>query len=260
MESWNGPFPGWGHSHAEIYVDDDICAESDIGNIPKGVVEGWESRCGSLFGADSTNAIKTELDGRWYARGSVQCFDVDTAEGTIAAPSPKIEGSRIFVMSEEFAVGSQHIALAALQTLRGYMQHWLVASMFWANCVQPVGLLMAYSSEDGTTINCPNCQIWSGFRDMLSLLQSLANDTVAWLTSFRNKLVRTVALHRRFLCPRIADEVRLITTDSTPSLISAVDWEIERISEFRQWELWNLSWKTPGNWQASQIKNRWVCR
>ena len=152
-------------------------------------------------------------------------FDVDTVAGTIAAPSPKIEGARIFVLSGEFVVGSQHIALAALHTLRGYMQRWLVASMFWASCVRPVDLLMAYISEDGTTINFPNFQIWYGFWDMISLLQSLGNGALVWPTLLRNKLERTCALHRRFPCPRIAEEVRWITTDATPSLIGAVEWE-----------------------------------
>ena len=125
-------------------------------------------------------------------------FDVDTIEGIIAVPVPKIEGARAFALSEEFVVGSPQIPLSELQTLRGYMQHWLVASIFWASCVQPVDLMMAYSSEDGTAANFPNFQIWRGFWGMLSLLQSLARDTAVWPTLFQNKLTRTVALHRRF--------------------------------------------------------------
>ena len=161
MESANGSSSGWGPAHSEIFVGDAIFVEADIGNTPNDVVEGWEWRRRSLFGPDSINKIKTELDGELPARGLVMCFDVDTLEGAISVSSPKIVGSRIFVMIEEFVVGIQHIALAALQTLRGYMEHWLVASTFWASCVLPVDLLMAYSSEDGTTIYIPNFQIWS---------------------------------------------------------------------------------------------------
>ena len=136
---------------------------ADIGNIPTEVVEGWEWCCRWLFGPDSINEIKTESEGQWATRCLVLGFDVDTIEGIIAVTVPKIEGARTFAASDEFVVGSQHIAITALQILRGYMQHWLVASMFWASCVQPVDLLMADSSEDGTAANCPNFQIWSGF-------------------------------------------------------------------------------------------------
>ena len=40
-----------------------------------------------------------------------------------------------------------------------------------------------------------------------------------------SKLARTVALHRRFSGPRIAEEVRWITADSTTGLIGAVEWK-----------------------------------
>ena len=86
--------------------------------------------CRSLFGTDSINVRKIELEGQWRTQVLVLGFDGDTVAGAIAAPSPKIEGARIFVLSEEFVVGRQHISLAALQTLRGYMHRWLVASMF----------------------------------------------------------------------------------------------------------------------------------
>ena len=40
----------------------------------------------------------------------------------------------------------------------------------------------------------------------------------------KKKLARTVALSRRFSCPRIAGEVRWITNDATPGLIGAFGW------------------------------------
>ena len=94
----------------------------------------------------------------------------------------KGRGGRAFVLGEDFVVGSQHIELTELQTLRGYMQRWLVASMFRATGSQPVDLRMSYSSEDGSCINFPNFQIRRGFWDMLNLpptpgarLESMAN-------------------------------------------------------------------------------------
>ena len=177
-----------------------------------------------MFGPDSININKIELEGKCPTQGLALCFDIDAVYGAIAFPSPKIEGDRIFVLIEEFVVGIQHIALTALQTLRGYMRHWLVASMSWASCVQPVDLLSAFGSEDGTVINFPNFQIRSGFWDMLSLQQPLVAETTVRPTLFPNKVTITVALHRRFPGPRVAEEVRRITTDSTPSIIGVVDW------------------------------------
>ena len=104
------------------------------------------------------------------------------------------------------------------------MQHWLVASMFWASCVQPVDLMLTYGSEDCLAVNCPNYQVRSGYCDMLSLLQRLAKDEEAWGTLFRNTLHRTIAIRRRFLGPRIQEKVSWATTDATPRIIGVFDW------------------------------------
>ena len=96
--------------------------------------------------------------------------------------------------------------------------------MFWASCVQPVDLLMSYSSEDAPSVNCLNFQIWSGLWAMLSLLHALAMGEEVWPTLFRDKLSRTVAMRRRSPGPRAIEKVRRITTDATPWLIGTVDW------------------------------------
>ena len=112
-----------------------------------------------------------------------------------------------------------------MQTIRRYMQHWLVASMFWASCLQPVDLLLKYASADGEAVNCSNFQIWTGFWDMLSLLQDLARGESVWPTLCANSMNRTIALRRRFAGPRIIEEASWIATDATPPIIGAVDWE-----------------------------------
>ena len=121
---------------------------------------------------DSINRDEVELEGNWSTDGLILRFDIDTVRETISAPSPKVDGARAYLLIQEFVVGSQRGALKALQTLRGYMQHWMAASMFWANCVQPLDLL-TYGSKDCLEVRCPNFQIWCGYWDMLSLLQTL---------------------------------------------------------------------------------------
>ena len=54
-------------------------------------------------------------------------LDLDTELESISAPLPKIEGSEIYILRDAFVVGSQRVDSKALQTLRGYKQHWLVA-------------------------------------------------------------------------------------------------------------------------------------
>ena len=58
-----------------------------------------------------------------------------------------------FLAGAEFEVGAQQIKPQSLQILRGYMQHSMAASMFWASCVQPVALLMGYAGEDASYIS-----------------------------------------------------------------------------------------------------------
>ena len=79
---------------------------------------------------DSINRYKVELEGAWGAAWLILGFDIDSVEETIAVPPPKVEGARTYLLSKEFAVGSQHVTLKALRTLRGYMQSWLAAVMF----------------------------------------------------------------------------------------------------------------------------------
>ena len=71
----------------------------------------------------------------------------------ISAPLPKIECDRTFILRAEFVVGAQQIALNALQTMRGYMQRRLAASMFRARRVRPIDLPMEYSNVDGLAVN-----------------------------------------------------------------------------------------------------------
>ena len=91
--------------------------------------------------------------------------------------------------------------------MRGYMQRWLVASMFWERCVQPVNLLTTYCAEDQMLISWPNHHIWSGDWDLVSLLQSIAKDREVWPTLFKNSTARAIALRRLVDGPRIAEGV-----------------------------------------------------
>ena len=221
--SQDGSWSGWGEFWSGIFVDDAIFAESDIGNIPLETVGDWESARRGLFGMDSISRAKVELEGYWSTDGLILGFDIDTAEETISAPVPKVDGAMTYLLSQEFVVGSQHVTLKALQTLRGYMQHWLVASMFWASCVQPLDLL-TYGSGDCLKVSCSNFQIWCGYWDMLRLRKTLARGEEAWSTLFKNSMTRNLALHRRFSGTRISEEVSWITTDATPKIIGIVDW------------------------------------
>lgn len=172
----NGPWPVWGPLLPYIFVGDAIFADADLWDILNETVEGWGTSRRNLFGGDSINEGKTRLECDWGARGLVLGFDLDAVEETISASLPKIEGSRIYILSGEFVVGSQRVYQKASQPLRWYMMRRLAASLFWDSCVQPVDLLMAYGSEECSHINCSNFQIWSGYCDMLSLVKSLAQD------------------------------------------------------------------------------------
>ena len=220
----DGSWSGWGAFWSVIFAGDAIFVEADVGDFLQETVDAWELACPGLFGPDSINGDTVRLGGKWDTSGLILGFGIDTVEETIAVPPPKVDGARTYLLSDEFVAGSQHVTLKALQTLRGYMQHWLVSSMFWASFVQLVDLLLTYGSEDCATASCPNLQIWSGYWDMLSLLGNLSQDEVAWPTLFGNSLIRTVALSRRFPGPGILEEVSRITTDATPSIIGVADW------------------------------------
>ena len=221
----DGPWSGWEEFRSVIFADDAIFVEAEIANISNETVAAWETSCRCLFGPDSINAEKVRSEGRWAATGLILGFDIDTEKSTIAVPPPKVEGARVYSPGGDFAVGSQHVTLIALQTIRGYMQHWLTSLVFRAICIQPVDLLLNYASEDSVNVSCANFQIWSGYWDMLSLIQLVTRGEIARPTLFQNSIERTVALHHRFPGPRVREEKRWLTTDAAPNVIGVVDWE-----------------------------------
>ena len=220
----DGSWSGWEARYAEIFVGDAIFVEAAMGNILPATVNCWKHSFRGLFGHDIINEENVMLEGSWNTKGFALGFEIDTEAGAISVPPTKVEGARNYIMSGEFVVGSQHVSLKAMQTLRGYMQHWLAASMVWASCIQPLDLLLTYGSEGCQTPNCSNYQIWAGFSDMLSLLRTLARGEAVWPTLFVNSLPTTLALRRRFSGPRVIEEVSWVTTDAAPELIGSVDW------------------------------------
>ena len=147
--------------------------------------------------------------------------------GRIEVPSTTVEGTRVFIPIVEFVVGIQLVRLKSIQVSRGCMQHWIVATMFWAIFVQPADLLMTFCTEGQTLIRCSNHHIWSGYCDMQSLLQALANDREVRPTLFQNSTDRALALRRRFTGPRIAEEVCWISTDATPDAVGVLGAKTE---------------------------------
>ena len=187
-------------------------------------VDGWGDSRRGLFGQDSINGDKTQLGGAWSTRGLALGYELDTWLGSLPVPLPIVEVARIYILSVEFVVGSQYVALKVVQTLRGYMQHWSVASLFWSSCVQPLDLLITYGGEDCSGVNCSDFRICNVYWDMLSLSKALSSYVEMRPTHFCNQLLRTLALRQRFSGPMVVEKVRWISTDAAPQVIGAVDW------------------------------------
>ena len=105
-QAQDGSWSGWEAFWSEIFAGDAIFAEADIGSISDETVNEWEMECRGLFGMDSINRDKVELEGDWGDTGLILGFDIDTVAETIAAPRPKVEGARTYLLSNEFVVGS----------------------------------------------------------------------------------------------------------------------------------------------------------
>ena len=129
----DGSWPGWEPFRSEIFDDDAIFVEADVGNILEETVKTRGGACRGLFGLGSANRGKVDLEGSWGANGMVLRFDIDTELGSISVPRPKGDGARIYLISAEFAVGSQHVTLKALQTLRDTCR-----IVSWNPCLGPV--------------------------------------------------------------------------------------------------------------------------
>ena len=79
-QAHDGSWSGWSAFWAEIFADDAIFVEADIGNILNETVTAWETAYRGLFGMDSINRDKVELEGAWGAAGLILGFDIDAVE------------------------------------------------------------------------------------------------------------------------------------------------------------------------------------
>ena len=92
MQAKNGARSGWGELSFIPIFRDAIFPEADAGDIETAKVEEWEFACRSLRGLVSINQAQSDLEGAWDIAGLILGFGLDTHNGTISAPSSKIEG------------------------------------------------------------------------------------------------------------------------------------------------------------------------
>lgn len=109
---------------------DSIFIESDVWDMPTETEEDWAHAPKRICGPGRTDKAKIELEGAWDTSILVSGFEVDSEMDIISVSIPKVEGARVFILRDEFVVRSHHVRWESLQTLRGYMKHWLDASIF----------------------------------------------------------------------------------------------------------------------------------
>ena len=120
----NGTIP----YEAELFVDDAMFAEPRLGTRRIENVGSWDRSRTGVLGVDSINMGQMGQEGIWSQEQIMMGFEINTEDYTIALPDAKIEGARLFVVSDTYIPGTMQMEIKEIQVLRGLRHHWLVSS------------------------------------------------------------------------------------------------------------------------------------
>ena len=109
---------------SQLFADDAIFAEPDIGRRKEAVIAFWEYVCRSLLGPTSASVEKAKLEGAWGTSHIILGFEMNVDELTNKLPAAKIEDAWQFFRAPMFATGNRAITVKKAQELRGLVNFW----------------------------------------------------------------------------------------------------------------------------------------
>ena len=160
------------HFESQIFADDAIFIEPQMGQRLENVVICWEHICCKILGPSSINRDKLDEEGRWQESHIISGFSVNVELLTIELPEVKMMNAREVVMENMIGPGNRVVSVKCIQTLRGLLNHWRYANKFWHHFAAPVNGLLAYSDSTNTRIRCDNRQLWLSFWNLVMFLRS----------------------------------------------------------------------------------------
>lgn len=182
---------------SQLFVDDAIFIEPNLGERKEQVVACWEYVCRQLLGSSSINMEKVHLEGSWQESHIILGFDINVDKLTIRLPAAKQMDAWHVISDPMLNPGNRVITMAKIQELRGLINHWSYSCRFWHYVASPVNGLMSFGDSTGTWIRCSNDQVWLVFWNLISFIRSMGERGADWASLFSGRLDQVIPVPKK---------------------------------------------------------------
>ena len=227
---------------AEILMDDCVLVEPCLGDRPAQSAEVYEKGVVTLLGEGAINLIKNEEDGTFTHRLTCWGLELDTEEGVIRVPERRILKGAYLLNDPIYDAGNKDLRLLDLQRVRGTTQSWAPVLPALRTELKAVDLFLGPAGPDGR-VQCslppgPAAdRAWLDLWRAFEFLRLLCARPEVWQARFATGLESLLTIRERLALPGARAQMVYVSTDATPEVHAACDWEFgiasrESVQEF----------------------------
>ena len=210
---------------SQLFVDDAIFIEPEIGLRKEVALSCWEDICRRLLGQTSINDDKVELEGDWDRKHIILGFEINADSLTIRLPKPKCLDAWQFFQDAMLSPGNRIVTVGKVQGLRGLINHWIYACRFWHYMASAVNALMSFGDETNTWIRRSNDHVWIAWWNLIAFVRALGGDGESLDSLFCGKLEQIIPLPKRVGRKQGSGNTVWATGDAVKERIGAINWE-----------------------------------
>ena len=212
-------------SSSQLFVDDAIFIEPDLGRRKELVISRWEHGCRNLLGRTAINEARVEMEGVWIATHILLGFEVNVNEMTIQAPTAKRVAAWHAFQDPMLNHGNRIADVKKTQELRGLTNRWSYADRFRHYIAAPVNRLMSFTDSTETRIRCNNDKVWVAFWNLIALIRAMGEQGDDWKNLFCGNLERITPIPKRAGREKGRGKTAWEAGDSALGRIGSINWE-----------------------------------
>ena len=210
---------------SELFADDAIFVEPNLGQRPRLVISCWEDICRKMLGKDAINNEKIALEGVWDVQHIISGLEINVDKLTIRLPEAKQMDAYDVVNSPEFRPGNQIVMVKSVQRLRGLVNHWKSSCRFWHYMASPINALMSFADPTETWIRCDVGQVWLTFWNLMKMIRILSKEKETWKALFEGSSDQVISLPKCIGSPRGRGKVIWVTGDAVLGQVGGINWD-----------------------------------
>ena len=209
---------------AEVYIDDGMFIELEMGQRPRISVEVWEKGVRLFLGPTGISQKKLEIEGQWTEELLLLGFHVNLARDRVELPNPKVTGAAVLVNSPVFNHGNRVIGIHDLQEIRGCVNHWGQTGRIWRWLAPPINQLLAKGDSNNLWVRCNDGSMWEAFWNVMDFIREIVNKEENWPKLFTGVFSEIIGITKELTMPNTSREVIWFSADATPDCIGGINW------------------------------------